>query len=156
MVTKPEPPGADHEALERALSCELALQQASDVPRRDGLTQIESMLRDRPRREVRKFAVYGFRCERCNYGPWQFPPCWISLDDTDPEHAPAVALLRRLIANNLSRYEPDPIAALAARPPPAERGATTWRCDIEESYRIAPTWPAGGKETAPHLEHVCC
>ena len=78
------------------------------------------MLKDRPRREVGEFAVYWLQMRALRLRPWMFPPCWVSLDDDDPEHAPAVALLRRLIDNNLSRYEPNPKAALApveARPP---------------------------------------
>ena len=111
----------DGEALERALACALAEQQASDVPRRDGKTQIESMLRDRPRREVCKFSAYGCQMRALRLRPWQFPPCWVSLDDNDPEHANAVALLRRLLDSNLSQFEPDPLSALARveRPPAA-------------------------------------
>ena len=75
-----------------------------------------------PWHEVGSFAAYGEQMRSLRLRPWMFPPCWVSLDDPDPEHADAVALLRRLIDNNLSRYEPESGAALAqveARPPAA-------------------------------------
>jgi hypothetical protein len=110
----------DDEALERALAAALARQKASDVPRRDGLTQVESMLRDRPRREVCEFASYSEQMHALQLRPWMFPPCWLDLNDRHPEHLDGVALLRRLLDNNLSKYEPNPVAALQkVEAPPA-------------------------------------
>jgi hypothetical protein len=110
----------DDEALERALQLALARQRESDVPTRDGKTQIEEMLEDQPRREVALFASYSEQMNSLRLRPWMFPPAWLDLDDRNPEHADGVALLRRLISNNLSKFEPDPAGALAAiEAPPA-------------------------------------
>jgi hypothetical protein len=102
----------DREALTRAIA--LTTERTRDEPRRDGETQIEHMLKNRPWREVGEFAAYGQQMHALQLRPWQHPPCWVGTDDPDPEHAPAVALLKRLLANNLSRFEPDPVAALQA------------------------------------------
>ena len=104
----------DRDALERAIADALARQKASNVPRRDGKTQIEDMLEDRPWLEVAEFCSYGCQMRSLQLRPWMWPPCWVDTDDRNPEHAPAVALLKRLLANNLSRFEPDPVTALAA------------------------------------------
>lgn len=110
----------DDEALERALQRALVRQKASNVPRRNGLTQIEGMLRDQPRREVLLFASYSEQMDSLKLRPWMFPPCWLVLSDRKPEHADGVALLRRLLDAGLSKFEPDPIGALrAVEPPPA-------------------------------------
>jgi hypothetical protein len=122
-VVKPKrKPSVDDEALERALAAALARQRASDVPRRDGLTQIEDMLRDRPRREVCEFASYSMQVHNLGLRPWQSPPCHGDSYPGHDGHAAGAALLQRLLAAGLSRFEPDPIAALErveTRPSPA-------------------------------------
>jgi len=103
----------DRDALGRALA--LAKERSRNEPRRDdGLTQIERMLKREPWQEVAEFAVYGCQKRSLGLKPWQWPPAWVHLDDTHPEHTAAVALLKRLLDAGLSKYEPDPLAALAA------------------------------------------
>lgn len=109
-----------------------ALKLAIEIDRkRDRATrqQIDSMLKERPWREVAEFAAYGCQCAALHLKPWQPPPCWAEIDDQDNEAGPisgrraAAKLLQRLLAAGLSRYEPDPVNALArvaaGRPQPA-------------------------------------
>jgi hypothetical protein len=102
----------DRDALERAIA--MRKERTRNERRRDGKTQIERMLDDRPWREVGEFAAYCCQMRSLELRPWQYPPCWVGPKDTNPEHAPAIALLKRLLANNLSRFEPDPVGAVAA------------------------------------------
>jgi hypothetical protein len=76
------------------------------------------MLKDQPRREVCEFASYSQQMRSLQLRPWQFPPCWLSLGDSNPEHAAAVVLVKRLFDAGLLRYEPDPIKALQGTEPP--------------------------------------
>jgi hypothetical protein len=108
QVVKPR----DRDALERALKLANEHQHAHDILR-DGETQIERMLKRRTWQEVAEFASYGCQMRSLALRPWQSPPCCVGTDETNPEHAPAVALLRRLFDAGLSRYEPNPIVALA-------------------------------------------
>ena len=106
----------DRNALGRALA--LAKERSRGELRRDGETQIERMLKRQLWQEVAQFAVYGCQMKSLGLRPWQFPPAWVSPNDLDPEHADAVALLKRLLDAGLSRWEPDPIGALAKVEPP--------------------------------------
>jgi hypothetical protein len=102
----------DREALERAI----AIDRQRDRATRQ---QIDDKLEREPWREVAEFAAYGCQCTALYLKPWQPPPCWAEIDDQDNEagpisgHRAAAELLRRLLAAGLSRYEPDPVNALA-------------------------------------------
>jgi len=70
-----------------------------------------------------QFAAYWCQRRNLKLAPFEFPPCWLSgVDDTegaDFKGKPAAArLLKRLLEAGLSKYEPDPLAALAAADPP--------------------------------------
>lgn len=98
----------DRDALERSL--QLAL--ASDEPgRRD---QIKRKLKKDDWIEAAETAAYG--CQRRVLGlkPWQSPPCYGDAFPGHDGHANAAVLLRKLLDAGLSRWEPDPVAALAA------------------------------------------
>jgi hypothetical protein len=113
----------DQEALQRAIQ----MAKANDPGRRQ---QLESMLTDRPWREVAEFASFCCQTASLCLKPWEWPPCW-SCDDyprLDDHRGQAAAwrLRRRLIAAGLSEFEPDPAAALErvhqrAEAPPVER-----------------------------------
>jgi hypothetical protein len=107
----------DREALTRAIKLANAHQHAHDILR-EGKSQIDRKLEDEPWQKVGEYCSYACQRRSLQLRPWQWPPCWVTLSDSDPEHAPAVALLKRLLANNLSKYEPDPVAALHATEPP--------------------------------------
>jgi len=112
-----------------------ALHRAIDMCRRRGpanCEQIERMLESEPWREVAEFASYSSQCDALHLQPWQSPPCWVddlvadiqAGDDGILGDYQAAKLLQKLLDAGLSRYEPDPIAALKRvkkRPPPAPR-----------------------------------
>jgi hypothetical protein len=103
----------DFEAMERAIE----LYRRRDPASRE---QIDGMLKDRPWREAAELASYGCQCDRLGLRPWQSPPCEVVGDPDDYEYMKddhrglrgAARLLQRLLDAGLSRYEPDPIAAL--------------------------------------------
>jgi hypothetical protein len=63
-----------------------------------------------------RFASYSLQIDNLGLKPWMDPPCFAEVRP-DPE---ALKILLKLLGAGLSRYEPDPIAALAeARRTPA-------------------------------------
>jgi hypothetical protein len=90
----------DREALRRAMVI------ASEDPLRAG--QLDDKLRSEPWAEVAEFAAHVCQCRSLHLKPWELPPSSFDARDDDP----GAELLRRLLAAGLSRYEPDPIAAL--------------------------------------------
>jgi hypothetical protein len=94
----------DREALDRAI----ALVQASKDPGRR--EQIAQMLSEDPWIEAAHFASFHCQCKALALRPWNSPPAYGDVGDD----AAAAALLKRLLDNNLSRWEPNPIAALQA------------------------------------------
>ena len=107
-----EPTAVDREALGRAL----ALVRASNDPGRR--RQIAQKLREDGWLEAASFASYCHQVDALGLKPWQSPPCYGECG-RDPD---AADLLRKLLNAGLSRWEPDPRAALAAveaRPRPA-------------------------------------
>jgi hypothetical protein len=110
-----------------------AMKRAIEQMRRKGgedARQIEQKLRHEPWEDVGRFAAYSCQDKHLQLEPWMVPPCWLR-DDDDVQGALAMPydysgrrqageLVRRLLAAGLSRYEPDPINALARIA--AERG----------------------------------
>ena len=101
----------DRDALTRAL----AMCRAENPGR---AAQIDSMLTDRPWKEVASFAANCSQTRSLDLMPWQSPPCIASLDHLEEPLGDArglresAELLRRLLDAGLSKYEPDPLAAL--------------------------------------------
>jgi hypothetical protein len=100
-----------------------ALELAIDLARkgdRASQQQIDAMLKERPWQDVAEFAAYGCQCDALRLKPWQPPPCWAEIDDQDNEagpisgHRAAAELLRRMQALGISRWHPDPLAAIEA------------------------------------------
>jgi hypothetical protein len=88
------------------------------------LARAEPEYRDQLERKVEaegwesaaRFASYGLQIDNLGLKPWMDPPCFAEVQP-DPE---ALKILLKLLGAGLSRYEPDPIAALAeARRTPA-------------------------------------
>jgi hypothetical protein len=106
LTTLSEPQMTDDQALERCL----------EIARGDPLraAQIDSMLEGRPRDEVQRFAANLVQSRALNLKPWEEPPCAASEHgvDRDPQ---AQALLKKMLAAGLSRFEPNPLAALRKR-----------------------------------------
>jgi hypothetical protein len=103
----------DQDALTRAI----AACRAQSAARAE---QIDSMLAVEPRGRVAQFAAYSSQNRSLNLQPWQSPPCHASLAALsepfgDPRAARESAeLLKKMLALGLSRFEPDPLQAIAA------------------------------------------
>ena len=95
----------DRDALTRAMQIAI---------RRDPgrAQQLQSKLQDEPWREVAEFAAYGCQMHALSLRPWRDPPCHADEDETKPRDKAAQRLLRKMLAAGVSRYEPDPLAAL--------------------------------------------
>ena len=101
----------DREALERCM----------EIARRDPsrAEQLDSKLQDEEWAEVASFAAYGCQMDSLGLRPWQSPPCHIDEDADEPEssdresNSAARKLLRQMLAAGVSRYDPDPLKALA-------------------------------------------
>jgi hypothetical protein len=113
----------DRAALERAFAACRA-----EGPARAG--QLDAMLADDPWERVAKFAAYSVQIDSLGLLPWQKPPCQTQLETALLEPfgdqrgtREAGEILKKLLALGLSKYEPDPIGAIAD----AEQGATSRR-----------------------------
>ena len=95
----------DRAALELAI--EQCRAQSGDLD-----TQIAAMLIDRPWLECATFAAYSCQMDSLKLKPWEFPPCWV--EPGDREHRQAAKLLRKMLAAGVSRFHPDPLAAIEA------------------------------------------
>jgi hypothetical protein len=74
-------------------------------------------------KEAGRFADYSAQVRSLRLPPWAYPPCWISLDEIDAliaagddPHGKHIAakLLKRMLALGISKYHPDPMAAIEA------------------------------------------
>ena len=103
----------DRQALERAIEIDRKRSNACRL-------QIDDKLRSEPWLEVAKFAAQRCQEDALHLKPWEcWPPCVVAVDDVDRRGyahrgiGKSAALLRRMLAAGLSRYEPDVINALA-------------------------------------------
>jgi hypothetical protein len=97
---------ADHKALTMAM-------QRARLQGRD--QQLEAMLQHEPWEQVARFAASCCQIVTLQLKPWESPPCAIN----DPEHPSvneraAAKLLRKMLRHGVSRWHPDPCAAIAA------------------------------------------
>jgi hypothetical protein len=95
----------DRAALRRALQLARA-----ESPGR--AAQIAEKLKDEPWEKVANFAAYCCQIDNLGLKPWQDPPMYAELRSDRPD---ALAVLVKLLGAGLSRYEPDPVAALQRR-----------------------------------------
>jgi hypothetical protein len=100
----------DHDALTRAM--EIARLHPLVAMQLDGLEKTYGWA------DAARQAAYGCQCDALKLKPWQSPPMYgdstDGIDDFEGAgRAHAADLLRRLLAAGLSRFEPDPLAALA-------------------------------------------
>jgi hypothetical protein len=92
----------DRGALRRALQLARA-----ESPRR--AAQIADKLKDESWEDVAEFAAYCCQIDNLGLKPWQDPSMYAELrSDQD-----ALTLLVKLLGAGPSRFEPDPVAALA-------------------------------------------
>ena len=82
--------------------------------------QIDAMLTHRSWEEVGKFAAYCAQGRSLDVQPWANVPMYARFPDLkkpfgDPRgEREAAEILKQLVEHNLSRFEPDPLAAIAA------------------------------------------
>ena len=108
-------PLTDDDALELALEHYRALDA----------DHLDELLAEQPRWQVARVAAYVCLCKTLELKPWQWPPCWVRDPDdpddpTDVQEQVAAALVRRMLRAGVSKFHPDPPAALAA----AEKGSS--------------------------------
>jgi hypothetical protein len=87
--------------------------------------QIDAFLAERAWYDAAIAAVAACQTKSLGLKPWILPPACINLDDVRPGQEVMARLLSRMLAANVSRYSPDPMAALAAleeRPPVRQTG----------------------------------
>jgi hypothetical protein len=101
----------DFEALE------LAMTKARQDARR--AAQLDGMLAERPWLEVAQFAAYCCQTDALRLKPWERPPCHGDYPSRPgnplnlASARAAASLLKRMRAAGISKYHPDPLAALA-------------------------------------------
>jgi hypothetical protein len=111
------------EADVAALTRSIELAQAESAATRQ---QIDDMIRERGWERAARFAAYCCQDRALRLKPWMSPPCWLRTDAAVKAALAAPApdlggrraagqLVERLLAAGLSRYEPDPEAALARK-----------------------------------------
>jgi hypothetical protein len=92
-----------------------ALRRALEIARRDPqcAALFDAKLADgEPWCDVAESAAYHCQIKALRLRPWQEPPAVADATDPRERDPEAQALLRRMLAAGLSRYEPDPMAAL--------------------------------------------
>jgi hypothetical protein len=79
--------------------------------------QVEQMVIDgEPLEKILDFAAFNAQMLSLHLSPFEMPPCWVK----DPPHPDdlqyceeAYELLKKMQANGVSRWHPDPLAAIA-------------------------------------------
>src|SRR5262249_55955999 len=97
----------------------IALRECMEIACRDPATkqQLTSMLENQSWHEVARFACSCVQSASLNLFPWQGPPCALSEDPEDENavNQAGVKLLQRMLAAGVSRFDPDPLAALGRK-----------------------------------------
>jgi hypothetical protein len=114
----------DREALERALRTAMKDKEIAG--------QLQAKLDDDGWVEAAAFAAYSLQCDRLELRPWECTPCHAYEADGTCVDRKAGDLADKLIAADLSVWEPDPTAALRK----ARRRQT--RCEADDEQRRRP------------------
>ena len=97
---------------------EAAIALAIEMERQQNPKEIASMLCDRTWKEVGTFAVGRCQDRNLNLKPWECPPYQTRLVDEPSDdwgcRPGEVALLKRMLRAGVSRFHPDPMAAIEA------------------------------------------
>jgi len=115
----------DRDALTRAIAM-----ARLESPARS--RQIDDKLATEPWEQVARWCAYCCQCDTLRLRIHQSPPCWVhdikttlaAGDDGIIADYAAARLLQRMLAAGISKYEPDPPAALAKAPPAREQRAS--------------------------------
>jgi hypothetical protein len=99
--------------MTKQMSDERALAEAMRIARLEPgrAWQLDQKLKDEPWRDVAEFAASCVQSRALHLKPWETAPCDIL--DHDPD-SPGKRLLKRMLKAGVSRYAPDPLAALEA------------------------------------------
>jgi hypothetical protein len=62
-----------------------------------------------------RFAAYSVQIDSLHLRPWESPPCVVDEDSPEPGDEVAANFLRRMLALGISRFDPDPLAAIEAQ-----------------------------------------
>ena len=73
--------------------------------------ELADLIRQRGWQWAAMVAAYDCQCRALRAKPWEEPPCGAQPTDRNQ----AGRLLRRMLARGVSRYHPDPLAAIAGR-----------------------------------------
>jgi hypothetical protein len=92
----------DREALQRSLKLARAEPEYRE--------KLERKIEAEGWESAARFACYNLQIDNLDLRPWQDPPMYAELRP-DPK---ALAILVKLLGAGLSRFEPDPVQALAA------------------------------------------
>jgi hypothetical protein len=76
--------------------------------------QLDDMLRDRPWEDVAQFAAYSRQITTMKLRPWEQAPCHVE-DENEPKRGEETAarVLKKMLKAGISRWHPNPLAALA-------------------------------------------
>ena len=88
-----------------------ALNRCLEIAKRDRETR--ELLAEKPLNAAMEAAVYHCQHAALSLKTWQEPPCVEDEDDPDPRDPGAQKLLRRMLVVGVSRYDPDPLTAMA-------------------------------------------
>ena len=94
-----------------------ALQLSMKIAMRDPDTkrQLEAKLKNVTWFDVACFAAYNCQMDALHLKPWDWPPCWADENANHPANNDAQKLLRRMLKAGVSRWHPDPMAALGRK-----------------------------------------
>jgi hypothetical protein len=105
----------------KAFELAIAAARNEDQGRRD---QIDDFLRTRPFEEVGRFASYHCQMRSLHLPPWMYPPALIDItavgeilaagDNDMHGRFVAAKLVQRLLDLGVSKFHPDPMAAIDA------------------------------------------
>jgi hypothetical protein len=99
--------------MKKQMTDQLALEEAMRIARLEPgrSRQLDAKLKDESWRDVAEFAASCVQSRALHLKPWETAPCDIYDDDPD---SPGKRLLKRMLEAGVSRYAPDPLAALEA------------------------------------------
>lgn len=116
-ITRDDFDEIDRAALDKCLALTLA---DDDL---DRAAQVRGMQIERGWWEAASFCAYHRQFEHLSLDPWESTPCWIDPDEIDAIIAKgplnnhefgAAKLLKKMLAHNVSRFDPSAIDAIAA------------------------------------------
>ena len=78
------------------------------------IKQVADKLAEAGFEDAGRFAASCAQSKSLRLKPWQEPPCAADEDDPNERDKAAQKLLREMLAAGVSRYHPDPLAAIEA------------------------------------------